>query len=84
MVQHGADSEVHPAVRMISHWFGPVAGPLVGMLGKAAAGLAVAIYCRRWGPHILLTVSALSLWAAWYNVWGADLYCPNLLRYIPW
>lgn len=68
MSAEAVDHEVHLAVRWVSYAFGPIAGPIVGALAKAAAGLTVAIYLRRWARHILIVASILSLWAAWFNV----------------
>lgn len=84
MLDREAAEELHPVVSIVVEILGPVLGPLVGFAGKAAAGLCVAIYCRRWARHILGAATAIALWAAWYNIWGVHLYYPNLLRLIPW
>ena len=84
MQQDGANAEVRPAVQLASRILGTIAGPLLGVVAKAAAGLVVAIYWRRFAPYILLAVAALSFWAAWYNIWGADVYTPRILYWIPW
>jgi hypothetical protein len=84
MQRDGAQAEVHPVVQLASTTLGTIAGPLVGALAKAAAGVVVAIYWRRFAPYILLAVSMLSFWATWYNIWGADMYIPWILRWIPW
>jgi uncharacterized membrane protein len=76
--------ELHPAVALAAFVVGPIAGPLIGAAGKFTAGLVVAVYLKRWALHTLLPASILSLWAAWYNVWGAEVYYPNLMRIIPW
>ena len=78
------DGELHPAVNIAAETLGPVIGPLVGFAGKAIAGLCVSIYCRRWARLILGVAIVMSLWAAWYNIWGIGLYYPNLLQVIPW
>jgi len=52
--------------------FGPVAGPLIGVAAKLAAAMVVAIYCRRFAGHVFVAATMISLWAAWYNVWGID------------
>ena len=68
MLKYGAAAEAHPAVYFVSLILGPVAGPLLGLLGKAAAGLIVAIYCRRFAHYLFITAIIISLWAAWYNI----------------
>lgn len=79
------DSEIHLVIRMTARIFGPIIGPLVGFLGKAACGLLVCIYLRRWALYIFTPVIVLSFWAAWYNVWGWQTgYIPNIFRFIPW
>jgi len=80
----GPHSEAHPVVRYVSHAVGPILGPWFGALGKFTAAVVVAIYLRRWATLILLVGSVLSLWAAWYNIWGVNLYTPVLLRLLPW
>jgi len=84
MLHYGPDTEVHPAVKVVSQMAGPVLGPWLDALAKFAAAVVVAIYIRRWARVILLFGTVLSLWAAWYNVWGVNLYTPVLLRLIPW
>ena len=76
--------EVHPVILLVSIISGPVLGPLLGVIGKAAAGIFVAIYCRRYAVYILLVGIVLSFWAAWYNVWGINLYVPRVIKWICW
>ena len=85
MLKDGANTEeVHPVINLAAKILGPVLGPLFGAIGKAFAGLCVAIYCRRFAPYILITVSVISFWAGWFNVWGNELYVPNIFKYLPW
>ena len=84
MSRIGVDYELHPVIRFISELFGPILGPLMGAVGKAAAGITVSIYCRRFAFYILLAASIISFWAGWYNIWGVNLYAPNILKWIPW
>jgi len=79
----GPHSEAHPVVRHVSQVLGPILGPWFGALGKFAAAVVVAIYLRRWAAVIFLVGTVLSLWAAWYNIWGVNLYTPALLHLIP-
>ena len=85
-MQNKGDSteEIHLGIRFVSMIFGPIIGPLVGAIAKAIAGILVAIYWRRIGLYILVAASIISFWAAWYNIWGVNIYFPNILRWIPW
>lgn len=83
MLRDGSDgTEMHPAVSIAARMFGPVLGPLLGVLGKAVAGLIVAVYWRRIAWAVLLVPTILSFWAAWYNCWGWQYYQPSI--YIWW
>jgi hypothetical protein len=73
MQELGVGAEWHPAVRLASAMFGPVAGPLIGALGKAIACICVTIYCRRYAGGIFLAATLIYLFAAWYNAWGMYL-----------
>ena len=83
MIKLGPELEIHPMVRIAARIAGPVAGPLLGASAKALAGILVAIYCRRFAAYILILASLISFWAAWYNVWGIELYWPIFMRYLP-
>ena len=84
MTRESAPQEIHPVIRLVSRLLGPIIGPLLSGIGKAVAGIIVAIYCRRFAGYIFAVAAIISLWAAWYNVWGINLYVPNLIRWIPW
>jgi hypothetical protein len=84
MLREGAGVELHPAIRIVSAVLGPIAGPMVGKLCQLAAVVLVTIYLRRWAISIFLAVTVLYLWAAWYNVWGWQVYEPRLLRLLGW
>lgn len=73
LISRPGEEELHPAVSAAIGIAGPIAGPMIGFFGKAIPGLFVAIYLRRWARVILLSASGISLFAAWYNVWGATL-----------
>lgn len=83
MTHEGMDGELHPAIYSISLFLGPVAGPMVGVCIKALAGIGLAIYLRRFAVYIFLLASALSFWAAWYNIWGRRVYTPMLFDWLP-
>jgi len=78
-----ADTEMHPAVSLAARVLGPVLGPIAGVIGKAVAGLIIAVYWRRIARIILLIPTILSLWAAWYNMWGWQYYEPSIYLWWP-
>lgn len=71
LISRRGEEELHPAVNVAIRIAGPIGGPVIGFFGKAIPGLVVAIYLRPWARVILLAASAISLAAAWYNIWGA-------------
>jgi hypothetical protein len=82
MLRAGPDAEGHPAIRLVSTVFGPILGPIVGKLFQLTVVVALTIYLRRWAVYIFVAVIVLYAWAAWYNVWGCDLYYPRLLDWL--
>lgn len=85
MQRQGPDVELHPVIRLVSQFLGPYLGPLLGFLGKAVAGLIIGLYLYKWAPYIFITVTIISFWAAWYNLWGYKLdYFPNIFNLCPW
>lgn len=83
MLAEGTETELHPVVNITARITGPVLGPLISVLGKAIAGIIVAIYWRRITWIILLVVSVVSFWAAWYNTWGWQYYEPGIIKWWP-
>ena len=81
MLADGAETEFHPAIRLVSWLFGPIWGPVVGKLCQFAAALLITIYFRRYAKIILAITTFLYAWAAWYNVWGKSLYVPRLMNF---
>lgn len=79
ILRDGWQEEIHPLVQLSARAFGPFTGPLLAAVAKAFAGLVVAIYCRRYAAYVFLAPAFISLWAAWYNIWGVNLYIPNAL-----
>lgn len=85
MIYSDPDNEIHLVIRWAGKIFGPVLGPMIGFAAKAALGILICIYLRRWTVYILTPVIILSFWAAWYNIWGWKTgYVPNIFRIIPW
>jgi len=72
----GIEAELHPIYYLVSKVFGPNIGPLLGAVGKTGAAIAVGIYCRKFAPYLFLAITIISFWAAWYNVWGINIYVP--------
>jgi hypothetical protein len=83
MLRGGVDIELHPIVNLVSRIAGPILGPLIAVAYKAIAGFIVALYWRRIAVFILLTVSIISFWAAWYNTWGWQKYEANIFHWWP-
>jgi hypothetical protein len=81
MQSDGADQEIHPAVRIVSGICGPVVGPVIGKLCQLAAVLFVTLYLRPQAKYIFLVVVVLYSWAAWYNVWGREIYIPRIIQW---
>jgi len=82
MLQAGTDAESHPAIRLISIVFGPVLGPVISKLCQLSVIVALTVYLRCWAVYIFVAVIILYAWAAWYNIWGCDLYYPRLLYWL--
>jgi len=80
MLRYGPEAEIHLVIRFMSMAFGCVVGPLLGMIGKAAAGVIVAIYLRRFALCIFVSASIISFLAAWYNVLVMTVYVPGILK----
>jgi len=78
----GPQAEGHPAIRLVSMALGPVLGPVLGKLCQLAVVILLTVYLRRHALYIFVAVIILYAWAAWYNLWGCDLYCPRLLDWL--
>jgi hypothetical protein len=81
----GPGAEEHLVVRAVSDVTGPVLGPILGKTVQFLVLIAITVFLRRWAVFIFIPVIILYGWAAWYNVWGHDLYYPrilDLLRYL--
>ncbi len=76
------DREVNVSIRIACDILGPVGGPIFGAICKIVAGLLVAIYLRRIAFYLFLIGIIISFWAAWYNIWGADIYIPRILHWL--
>ena len=84
MLNEGPETEIHPAIMIVSKIVGPVAGPLVGLVGKTIAIMIVTVYCKKIARPVILLAAVLSLFAAWYNLWGYEVLNPAVFSFIPW
>ena len=82
MLSRGPAAEGHPAVRMISEAYGPIFGPILGKTIQFLTLIGVTVFLRRWATFIFIPIIILYTWAAWYNVWGHELYHPRLVRWL--
>jgi hypothetical protein len=82
MLRAGPHAEGHPAIRLVSTVFGPILGPIISKLFQLTVVVALTVYLRRLAIYIFIAVIVLYSWAAWYNVWGCDLYYPRLLDWL--
>lgn len=58
MVVASPELELHPAIRLVSFWFGPVIGPITGKICQFTAILLITVYFRR-AAFLLLCLSAI-------------------------
>jgi hypothetical protein len=82
MLVEGPEAEGHPAIRLLAAVFGPVFGPAIGKICQLAVIVSLTIYLRRWAVYIFITVIILYTWAAWYNIWGQNVYFPRILKFL--
>ena len=61
--------EAHPAIRMLSVWWGPFYGPLLGKVIQVLATIFLTLLLRPHGRKILIPVSMSYLLATAYNHW---------------
>lgn len=83
MHMDGIEQELHPAIRIVSWLFGPLIGPVLGKLAQLAAIVLVTVYARKLAVYVFFTATVMYSWAAWYNVWGRDIYTPLLIDFLP-
>ena len=80
MASEGAECELHPAIRLVSYLLGPFVGPLIGKLAQCSALIVVTVLWRPYARVIFIPVTVLYLYAAWFNLWGNELYTPLFVR----
>ncbi|MBA4031885.1 MAG: hypothetical protein C0478_13485 [Planctomyces sp.] len=84
MMDGRIEDELHPAVRLVSHWLGPMAGPLVAKLAQLTVLAVVTATFERYARVIFLVVIFTYSYAAWFNTWGHQYYTPVFARYLSW
>lgn len=82
MLIFGPEAERHPTIRLAATILGPFVGPIVGKLWQFAVVIALTVYLRAWAVYIFITVIFLYGWAAWYNLWGWNIYYPRILEWL--
>ncbi len=82
MHTEGVEMEVHPAIRIVAHLTGPFVGPNLGKLAQLAAIGLVTLYARRIAAYVFFATIMMYSWAAWYNVWGREMYSPLLIEWL--
>jgi hypothetical protein len=64
------EDEAHPAIRLISLWFGPFFGPLLGKTIQAGATIFLTLLLRPHARKIFIPVILSYSAAAVYNGWA--------------
>ena len=82
MSAEGVGDELHPAIRLLCWVLGPFLGALLGKLIQYAALVAVTVLWRPYARIIFIPVTVLYLYAAWWNLWGKDLYTPLFVKWL--
>jgi hypothetical protein len=82
MLHMGPQVELHPTVRWLSELLGPILGPILGKGIQFTVLIALTVFLRRRAILIFIPIIILYAWAAWYNVWGYELYYPRLLHWL--
>jgi hypothetical protein len=76
----GPGAEQHPAVRTFAYLLGPIFGPAFGKAVQFFVVVGLTVFLRRGAIPIFVAVIILYTWAAWYNVWGHEIYYPRFLQ----
>jgi len=64
----GVEQELHPIVRNLSEFMGPIVGPFLGGALKIFFGLAAIIYIRRFEKSLIWAASLLYAYAFMHNL----------------
>jgi hypothetical protein len=68
MLLSNPESELHPHIRLISCFLGPIWGPIMGKIYQCALGMIIIVYLRKHAQLILWGTASLYMFASWYNV----------------
>lgn len=82
MITGSVEDELHPVIRLFSLYLGPLFGPLLGKLGQVVVAIFLSIGFRPVAKIFLILLSIIYFYAAWYNVWGINLYTPRFLTWL--
>jgi len=74
MIEHGVSVEAHGAIRVVSVWFGPIAGPIFGKLCQLISLFLLTLLFRGLAIPLFILVSVTYLFAAWFNLGGWALF----------
>lgn len=69
MVEASVEDEAHPGIRLVSRWFGPFLGPLIGKSLQVAALLFLTVLLRPHARKILVPTIVMYGAAASWNHW---------------
>ena len=64
----GVEQELHPIVRSLSEFMGPLVGPFLGGALKIFFGLAAIVYIRRFEKPLIWAASILYAYAFMHNL----------------
>ena len=79
----GSPAEPLLSIIVAAHNEAAVIGPAIGKCSQLMGVFLVTLYCRRLAGYIFFATSMLYAWAAWYNVWGHEMYEPILMSILP-
>jgi hypothetical protein len=74
MLLTGPERELHPHIRIISSFLGPIAGPVLGKVLQLVLGVGITVYVRKYARLILISASVLYLYAFWHNLYMMDFF----------
>lgn len=78
MVRLGVSAELHPAIRLLSHFVGPYLGPFFTVIIKFSLAVVIGIYWRRFAEVLFWAISLISMVAAIYNIMNTQYSAYNL------
>jgi hypothetical protein len=64
----GIEQELHPIVRELSFWLGPLVGPFLGAALKVGLGIVAIIYLRKYEKQLFFLASIIYSYAFMHNL----------------